>query len=165
MSIRLAVWLSLATLAGCDSRPAAAPGAGGAGAALEQASIKAGIVADPATLDPVGAFASDTDRVCLTLGSGGYRIGAAVDYGEQQGCVARGTAEGREALRIDFGQGCRMDGRFDGERITFAPTVPAACERRCSGRATLAALSAGKLSGAATEARAMRGPDGMPLCS
>jgi hypothetical protein len=154
----------LLALSGCDKGPSAAPGGAPAGDALERAAIGAGIVADPATLDPVGAYASDTDRICVTREGGGYRVGASVDYGEQQGCVARGTLSGREALRIDFGDGCRFDGRFDGERITFAAAMPSACERRCTGRATLATVTAPLLSGSTTEARAMRAPDGEPLC-
>ena len=153
-------------LAGCDRGPSAATRSAAAGEALEHAAIGAGIVADPATLNPVGAYASDTDRLCVTPDGDGdtYRLGASVDYGEEQGCVARGTVSGRERLRIDFGEGCRFDGQFDGDRVTFAATTPAACERRCTGRATLAAVTALRLSGSLTEARAMRGVDGEPLC-
>lgn len=159
----LAVALLLASSA-CDKGPSATAASAAAGDALERAAIGAGIVADPATLDPVGAYLSDTDRICVTPEGDGYRVGASVDYGEQQGCVARGALSGREALRIDFGDGCRFDGRFDGERITFAATMPRACERRCTGRATLATVTAPLLSGSVTEARAMRALDGEPLC-
>ena len=162
--LRRALALCLA-LAACDRASAPVPTPTGAGARLEQAAIGAGIIADPATLDPVGAYASDSDRICITRAEGdGYRIGASVDYGGQQGCRAQGSAMGRETLEIDFGDDCRTTATVDGERITLAPTVPPACARRCTGRATLAALTAPRLSGTVTEARAMRGSDDKPLC-
>lgn len=163
MILRLAASLLL-VLAACDSTPTPAPVATSAGASLERAAVEAGIVADPKAIDPVGAYASDTDRLCLTANGDAYRIGASIDYGEGQGCLARGTAKGRETLRIDFGADCRFDASFEGERITFPAIVPTACERRCTGRASFSALTAQRLSGAAAEARAMRGPDGQPLC-
>ncbi len=157
--------LVLLMLAGCGGEAARAPATPeGGGAALEQAAVAAGIVADPARLDPVGAYASDTDRVCIVPQGDGYRVGASVDYGEQQGCVARGTATGRETLRVAFGEQCAFDARFDGSRIVFPAVLPPACDRRCTGRATLTALSAGLLSHAEAEARAMRGADAEPLC-
>lgn len=164
MIARTAVLLLAFAVAGCKQGDRAKAEAGPAGASLERAAIGVGIIADPAKLDPVGAYASDTDRVCIVANDDGYRIGASVDYGDQQGCVARGNASGRDTLGIDFAGGCRLDARLDGERIIFSPTVPAACERLCTGRATLAAISAPRLSGTATEARAMRGADGQPLC-
>ncbi len=162
--MRPALVLILA-LAACSKQPGKTANADSAGAKLEQAAIGAGIVADPATLDPVGAYGSDSDRVCIVKAGDGYRIGASIDYGDQQGCRANGTVSGRDRLTIDFGDECTTTASFDGERLTFAPTVSPACERKCTGRATLAALTAPRLSGAATEAKAMRGPDGAPLCS
>lgn len=136
----------------------------GAGAALEQAARAAGLVADPAVLNPIGAYASETDRVCIVPQDGGYRVGASVDYGDRQSCVARGTASGREQLRMAFGDSCTFEASFDGERVVFPATLPPACDSRCTGRATLTAVSASKLSNAEAEARAMRAPDGQPLC-
>ncbi|MCD2316099.1 hypothetical protein LQ954_08050 [Sphingomonas sp. IC-11] len=154
-------------LAGCErGKPDAADGVGGAGAgaALEQAAIDAGIVTDPAKLNPVGAYASETDRVCIVPQEGGYRVGASVDYGDRQSCVARGTASGRTKLRFEFGDECTFEADFDGGRVSFPATLPSACDTRCTGRATLTALSASRLSDAEAEARAMRGPDKQPLC-
>lgn len=151
-------------LAGCDGPTKPAAEQGGAGAALEKTAIVAGIITDPSKLDPVGAYASDTDRVCIVPQRSGFRVGASVDYGEQQGCVARGTASGSETLHLEFGDGCSFDARVDGERIVFPAIVPPACDRRCTGRATLTAVSAGRLSNAVTEAQTMRAPDGQPLC-
>lgn len=158
---------ALLVLAACDSGSPAAPAplpTAGAGATLERAAIAAGVVRDPATLDPAGAYGSDTDRLCVVADGERYRVGASVDYGEGQACLARGEGRGRERLRIDFGAGCTLEAMVDGERIAFPAAVPAACAQRCSGRATLSALSADRLSGSATEARSMRASDGRPLC-
>ncbi len=166
--MRRAALASALLLAGCDRGPAApAPTASSeaAGAALERAAIAAGVVADPVELDPAGAYASATDRVCVVAEGRTYRVGASIDYGEGQSCLARGEASARkQQLRIDFGDDCTLDARFDGERIVFPAVVPGACERRCTGRASLSALSAERLSPAASEARAMRAPDGRALC-
>lgn len=152
-------------LAGCGraEREASTPD-DGAGLALEKAAVAAGIVADPRHLDPVGAYASATDRVCIVRQDGALQIGASIDYGDRQSCVARGAASGRETLKLDFGEACSFEARFDGERIAFPAVLPSGCDRRCTGRATMTALSAGRLSSADAEARAMRGPDGEPLC-
>jgi phosphoribosyl-AMP cyclohydrolase len=158
--------LALALLASaCGPAPERGQVAESGGAALERAAIVRGIVEDPARIDPVGAYSSDTDRVCVTPRGEGYRIGASVDYGEEQGCLARGTAEGGQRLRVAFGDDCRFEARVDDRRIAFPPTLPAACDRRfCRGRATLTALIGDRLSGSSTEARAMRAPDDRPLC-
>lgn len=152
-------------LAGCGraEREAADPNAE-AGAALERAAIVAGVVADPARLDPVGAYASETDRVCIVSREGGLRVGVSVDYGDRQSCIGRGTASGRQALRMDFGDACTFEASFDGERVSFPATLPRGCDARCTGRATLTAVTASRLSSAEAEARAMRAPDGEPLC-
>lgn len=134
------------------------------GAALERAALNAGIVADPANLKPAGAYASETDRVCIVPRDKDYRIGASVEYGEGQSCIARGVASGRETLRIDFGEACRFEASLDSGRVVFPAVLPPACDRRCTGRATLTAINASLLSNAEAEARAMRAPDGEPLC-
>lgn len=151
-------------LAGCGKANPGREEAPGAGAALEQAAVAAGIVGDSATLNPVGAYSSETDRVCIVPLGDGYRIGASVDYGDRQSCVARGVASGRETLRLEFGEACTFAARFDGKHVVFPATLPPACDSRCTGRATLTAVSASRLSNAEAEARAMRAPDGRPLC-
>ncbi len=153
----------LLSACGGAERESSAPG-DGAGLALEKAAVAAGIVADPRHLDPVGAYASATDRVCIVRQDGALQIGASIDYGDRQSCIARGAASGRETLKVDFGEACSFEARFDGERIAFPATLPSGCDRRCTGHATMTALSASRLSSADAEARAMRGPDGEPLC-
>ncbi|WEK42320.1 MAG: hypothetical protein P0Y64_13075 [Candidatus Sphingomonas colombiensis] len=162
---RAAVVFLIAALAGCGraSHERAAQSSG-AGAQLERAAITAGVVADPTRLDPVGAYSSASDRICILRARGGYRIGASVDYGEGHGCVARGTARGLGKLAIAFGGGCRFDARFDGGRLVFPPVLPEGCDSLCTGRASLSALVAARLSEAKSEAATLRGPDGKPLC-
>lgn len=136
----------------------------GAGARLERAAISAGVVADPALLDPIGAYGKENDRACIVRAGKDYRIGASVDYGDGHGCLARGSAKGAGKLAVTLGEGCRFDARFDGRRLTFPPVLPAGCDGFCTGRASLTALSVEWLSGAESEAAALRGTDGKPLC-
>lgn len=160
-TVALAIGL---VLAGCGQQEREASPDDAPGAALEQAAIRAGIVIDPARRDPVGAFASATDKICIVPQGDNYRVGASVDYGDRQSCVARGTATGRDRLRLTFGEACTFEAAFDGARISFPATLPRACDSRCTGRATLTAVNANRLSSAEAEARAMRAPDGQPLC-
>jgi hypothetical protein len=156
----------LLVLAGCGRQPETTRSSPPvAGKALERAAIAAGVVADPASIDPVGAYAADTDRVCIVRADAGYRIGIAVDYGDEQGCVARGTARGGQRLAVTLGGDCRFEAQADGQRITVPATLPASCDRAfCTGRATLTAVIADRLSATEAEARAMRAPDGHNLC-
>ena len=153
--------LLLLALAGCDR---AAPRSATPGDQLEKAAEAAGLVADP-NGPLVGAWARETDRVCVVPGaSGETRIGALVDYGEGQGCAVSGTLERSGArVRVRFGD-CRFDARFDGERLTFPVEVPAECERACTGRASLAALAVERQGSSVSEAATLRAPDGRLLC-
>ena len=54
--------------------------------------------------------------------------------------------------------------QIDAERLTFPASLPAACARFCIGRASLAALTAERLSSSAAEAARMQRPDGKMLC-
>ena len=110
-------------LAGCSSEKPSRTEPNRAGAALEDAAIRSGLVDDPMTLNPVGAYASATDQVCVMRRGEGYIVGASVSYGEQQTCVARGTATatGGKTLRLDFGERCRFDARFDGKESRSRP--------------------------------------------
>ncbi len=137
-----------------------------AGAALEAAATRAGLIVDSARVNLVGAWALDSDRVCIVpAGTSSYRIGALVEYGPAQGCAASGTAE-RNADRVDIRFGdCRFQARLVGERLEFPATIPETCDRLCTGRASLAALTVEHLSASRSEAATLRGPDRTPLCS
>lgn len=162
--------LLLLLLAGCSRHDASAIDADSPGGRLEAAAVARGLVPDP-NASIVGAWARDTDRVCVVPGdeSGGgggeQRIGALVDYGEGQGCAASGTVK-RSGGRLDirFG-GCRMTAGFDGARIVFPPEVPAECDRLCVGRASLAALAVDRQSASVSEAGTLRTPGGRSLCA
>ena len=153
--------------AGCDRRTDTPSLDGSAGARLERAAIGAGLVVDPASRWIVGAWASDTDRACIVPDRGGKtdRFGVLIDYGEGQGCAASGTVD-REGGKLDVRLGgCRLAARFDGERIVFPAEVPPACERLCTGRASLAAMSVERQSEAISEALNLRTPSGRSLCN
>ncbi|MDQ2893706.1 MAG: hypothetical protein M3R64_11555 [Pseudomonadota bacterium] len=155
----------LCGLAACSRAPDSIANAN-AGAALESAATRAGLIVDPARVNLVGAWALDSDRVCVVpAGSSSYRIGALVEFGPAQGCAASGTAE-RNADRVDIRFGdCRFQARLVGERLEFPATIPDICDRLCTGRASLAALTVEHLSASRSEAATLRGPDRTPLCS
>ncbi len=152
-------------LAACGER-AADRTADTPGARIEAAAVAQGLVADPTRATLVGSWARDTDRLCVVGAEGGeQRIGAVVDYGEGQSCSAAGTVRrAGDRLRVTFARDCRFDARFEGERITFPADLPQGCEKLCDGRASLAALTAERLSAAASEAATLRGRGGRPLC-
>jgi len=158
-----AILLLALVVAGCDRAPSATTG-DSAGARLEAAAERAGIVSDPdAPLE--GAWARDTDRLCVVGTGKTSRIGVSVDYGEDQGCAATGVAE-REgtALRLTFGD-CRIVAQYDGDRIVFPAIVADACQALCTGRATLAAVTVDRQSMARSEALTLRSSKGTRLCS
>lgn len=152
-------------LAGCGQGTAPTRG-DSAGARLERAAQRAGMVPDPTRGTIVGSWSRDTDRVCVVPGQGSaYRIGAVVDYGEGQTCAGSGTAT-RSGARVDirFGK-CRINATFDGERLVFPADLPSDCDRACIGRASLAALTVDHVSESIAEASTLRSPAGQMLCS
>lgn len=158
--------LALALLVGGCGQGSAPEAATSAGVELERAAVAAGLVPDPARASIVGAWARDNDRVCVVPGERGReRIGIVLDYGEGNGCVAAGAVRrSGDRLAIDLGT-CRIDARFDGERIGFPAEVNEACARSCRGNAGLAALSVERVSGSAAEAATLRAPSGRLLCT
>lgn len=154
--------LLLLLLAGCNGAPA--PKTDSPGARLEAAAVARGLVSDPNGGTPVGSWANESDRVCVVPAGPGLRLGASIDYGEGQGCAASGTAERRgDRLRVSFGA-CRFDAGYDGDRIVFPAELPAACDRYCTGRASLTALTVTRLSDSASEAASLRAANGRLLC-
>jgi hypothetical protein len=110
-------------------------------------------------------YARDTDRVCVVQEGDATRIGVHVDYGDGIACSGRGTLA-REAggWRADLGDDCRFAVTVEPDRIAFPATLPDACRRRCTSRASLASLGVERLSASAAEARAMRDGRGRFLC-
>ena len=141
-----------------------------AGERLEAASIATGLVADPASIPLDGIWARDSDRMCILPASGGgsdglRRVGVVLDYGEGQGCTARGTlARSGRTLEITLGT-CRFSARRDGDSIQFPAGLPAACSTVCTGRASLSALIVERVSASVAEARTLRSPNGAALCT
>ena len=133
------------------------------GARLETAARARGMVADP-NGSLVGSWASESDRLCVVPTGDRLRVGALVYYGDGQGCAASGEATRKgDRLRIGFGA-CRVEARFDGERIIFPAELPRACEAACVGRASLTALTVTRQSESVSEAATLRAPNGRLLC-
>jgi hypothetical protein len=135
---------------------------------LEAAAIEAGIVADPANTDPTGLYARDRDRICIVPSATAFRIGFDVDYGETYYCSGRGEAtRAGETLHVDLATapGCNFDARFEGDRIVVPGRLPDACQKACSPRASLAGLSAERMSDSPSEAGALRDGRGRMLCA
>lgn len=163
--------LALAVLVmGCSPTSTSPPKTGATATApdLESAAIAAGVIADPENTDITGLYARDTDRVCIVPDRLNYRIGAFVDYGDQQNCGGSGavTRVG-ETLHIKFdkAEGCDFDARFDGDRIVFPGRLPDACAKLCARRASFAALDVSRLSQSVSEASTLRDAKGRLLCS
>ncbi|MDJ0277066.1 hypothetical protein QLH51_09695 [Sphingomonas sp. 2R-10] len=153
-------WIAVALLlAGC-SQGGSAPETV-EGAALEQAAIARDVVRDSAGATPVGLYAREGDRMCVT----DRRIGMFIDYGDGIGCSGRGgfVREG-EQLRVDLGRDCTFAAAFDGDRIRLPGKLPEACEALCTKRASLSGLQVDRLSDSASEAAALRDPAGRGLC-
>jgi hypothetical protein len=165
--MRAVALVALVLLAGCSSKQdAAAVASGGAGARLEQAAIATGVIRDPASADLTGVYANDPERVCVVPAAQDFRIGVTLDYGEGQQCSARGTLKREgETLRVDLGDGCAFDARFDGQGIKFPGALPDQCRKKCTGRATLAGISVDALSASLSEATALTDANGRALCS
>lgn len=162
---RAAIVILSATLASCGSAPSASVDTS-AGARLEQAAAATGIVVDPASVSIVGAWARDSDRVCVVpTPDRHYRLGAVVDYGPGERCAASGTARrSGQRIDIDFGA-CTFRATFDGTHLVFPATMPAACDRLCEGRTSFGALAVDRLSSSVSEAATLRSPSGQPLCA
>lgn len=163
--MRRAAFLTALLLAGCSGGTPAGQQPGQP-QDLESAAIARGMVHDPDDSNIEGLYARDTDRVCVVKAGSGYRIGAYVDYGDRITCSGSGTVtRGGEALHIELGgANCNFDAHFDGERIRFPGSMPAACAKLCARRASYAGLDVARLSESAAEAAAMRDASGKRLC-
>jgi hypothetical protein len=153
-------------LAACGREGGKTPHARPSPHGLEAAAIAAGMVEDPDAADPTGLYARDTDRLCLAPSAGRFRVGMTVDYDEQQGCAGTGMATHDGALlHITMDRSdCQFDARFEGDRIVLPGDLPEGCHTLCRGRASLAGLTAERLSGSAAEAVALRDRGGRLLC-
>ncbi|WP_231727508.1 MULTISPECIES: hypothetical protein [unclassified Sphingomonas] len=151
-------------VSGCGGGEGQGATAADAGAAIEAAAIRQGLVPPPGVANPVGVFVRETDRVCVVPAGDRYRIGVTIDYGDGIGCTARGTvAQSGSALRIELGD-CAFDARIEGEEIAFPARIPTGCAALCRGRASLSALRVQRLSDAPAEAQLLRDPRGRLLC-
>jgi hypothetical protein len=154
-------------VAGCSR--ADAPGASNVAAptGLEAAAIEAGVIADPKNADITGLYTRETDSVCVVPSATAYQLGVFVDYGDQQHCSGLGSVtRAGETLHVTFSDadGCAFDARFEGDRVVFPGTVPEACRKLCTERASIAGLTVDQLSNSAAEAATLRDARGRLLC-
>ena len=156
--------LLLVALAGCG-KIASQPENAAQPQDLESAAIERDMVRDPRDTEIAGLYSRDTDRVCIVPDGQGYKIGAFVDYGDRITCSGKGTVSRvGETLRIELGEDCGFDARFDGDKIYFPGNVPDACQKLCARRASYAGLEVSRMSESVAEAAAMRDSSGRPLC-
>ncbi len=157
--------LAFVLLAACSEPVADAPDA--AGPALEKAAIARGLVPDPDAAPLTGLFARDADRLCLRAGDAADAIiGVSIDYGDGNGCSARGMARRTDGgLAIELGEACRFDADYDGEVIRFPGALPAECADLCRGDALLAGMETERLSHSAGEVSAFRDRRGRFPCA
>lgn len=155
----------LVGLASCNApSPAPTPEAA---ADLETAAIQRGLVRDPENSSIVGTYARGPDRLCIVPAGDGHRIGIVIDYGEDNGCRATGTARRTDeglALTLGGDGGCRITARYDGDHLALPGALPSQCRALCTGRAALAGAQFARLGESAAEAGAMRDPEGHTLC-
>lgn len=157
--------LAFVLLAACSEAVVDAPDA--AGPALEEAAIARGLVPDPEAAPLTGLFARDADRLCMLTGDAADAIiGVSIDYGEGNGCSARGTARRTGGgLAIKLGEACRFDADYDGKVIRFPGALPVDCADLCRGNASLAGMTTGRLGHAAGEVAAFRDRRGRFPCA
>lgn len=160
------LWCALLiVVAGCQN--SASPSAPGAPRSeLDRAAIEAGVIPDPRA-DIAGFYARGGDRVCIVNDAGRYRIGAVMEIDRDLRCEGSGTVRRDGALlniRFDGVERCRISARYDGDRISFAGTVPAECAALCTQRASFSAMEVVRLGQAEVEVSKPRRPDGKSLC-
>lgn len=151
-------------LADCGEEPREA---GGNTVSLEAAARARGLVVDPADAPLSGLYARGNDRLCMVEQGGAARIGMVSDFGDGLACAATGVARrSADSLSVELGAAndCAFEAQFDGEHIVFPARLPEGCKRFCAPRASLSALSVGRLSASAPEAAALRDPNGRLLC-
>ena len=165
--MRAAALIALTMLSACSGKHDSADQAsGGSGARLEQAAIATGVIRDPGSTDLTGVYASDPEQVCVVPVAKDFRIGVTLDYGEGQQCSAAGSlVRDGGVLKVDLGGGCAFDARFDGQGIKFPGALPDACQKKCTGRATMAGLSVDALSNSLSEATTLADAKGRALCA
>jgi hypothetical protein len=161
--------LLLIALAGCRSGEGSggnasdAPAAGGDGKSVAQVQI--------ATLTGLyeGGEAPRRNQMCMIEREGRGTGFGFVTWGPgDRNCSGSGTAtrEGNVLrLRLDGDEGCALEARIDGRRVTLPTNIPAECQTYyCGGGAQMSGAAFDKVGGG--EADALRAVDlvGDPLC-
>lgn len=154
---------------------------GGAGAdhaaetpasALEQAAIRAGVIADAGRISPIGLYRrrheAGLDSLCILPGAGkDMRFGLDATFGEHIRCSGHGTArQSGDKLILNFARSaCLVVARYDGDRVALPGSLDVDCESLCSERGSLEGVAFPRVSREAVVAGAARDSENAPLCS
>lgn len=119
------------------------------GSRLDALAAEEGVIPDGGSRSPEGGYgrtyAGGRDRLCVVEDEPGrYRVAVEVRIGQDQGCRGEGTAvlDGGEQLRLSFdGATCRIDARYEGDRVVLPGRVEDGCARLCSRRGSLAGVT------------------------
>lgn len=162
------------SLAGCGGGRGAAPdnAASAPASALEQAAIRAGVIADAAHISPVGLYRrrheAGLDSLCIVPGAGkDLRFGLDATFGEHIRCSGHGTARpSGDKLILNFARSaCLVVARYDGDRVALPGSLDVDCESLCSERGSLEGVAFPRVSREAAVAGAARDSENAPLCS
>lgn len=142
---------------------------------LEQAAIKAGVVADVHRLSPVGLYRlrheAGRDSLCIVPGrtddeEGKLRFGLEASFGENVECHGQGTLRpSGDKLILNFDRSsCLIIAHYEGDRIALPGALDRTCRKLCSERGTLEGTSFPRVSREASVAAAAQARGGRPLC-
>jgi hypothetical protein len=169
----LAAFFFVATLAACgENVPAALGGGNGAGAAMDEQAIQAGIMPDPDKVEFAGRFETrselGTDKFCAVgKGSKQFNVGFLAVSGAESKCEGTGSASvNGDKVRITLtGKGsCSFDARYDGIELRFPGAVESGCATYCSDRASLSGTHYFMIQSGDSAARNTLGRDIERLC-
>lgn len=142
---------------------------------LEQAAIRAGVVADVHQLSPVGLYRlrheAGRDSLCIVPSKKGadgdrLRFGLEASFGENVECHGQGMVRASgDKLILNFDRSsCLVIARYEGDRIALPGALDKECRKLCSERGSLEGTAFPRVSREASVAAAAVGRDGASLC-
>lgn len=176
---RVLVLLVAGLLASCgdDRSDATAPppglneGAANVASQLDALAAEEGVIPDGGDRSPEGGYGrtypGGRDRLCLVQEEPGrYRFAAEVRIGQDQGCRGGGEARldgGELSLTFD-GAECRIDARYEGDRLVLPGRVEEGCARLCSRRGSFAGVTFPRIGDGRAMASSMTDSQDEVLC-
>jgi hypothetical protein len=169
---RRAMLAMLAILSACQKVPATTENEAGAGSALDQQAIAAGILPDPKNVDFAGRFETrgdlGTDKFCAVRnGARQFDIGVLAMFGPESKCEGQGSAIiNGDKVRIELrGRGdCAFDAQYDGVELRFPGLIAPGCASYCADRASLSGTHYFMVQPGSAAARNTLGRDIERLC-